>query len=136
MPQSSTLDVGLDVHQESIAMADSAQEHGAEVTSLGPIDTRPWDMDHLIRKRPSKVTPLVIVDEAGPCGDWLSRYRTKQAITAGWWRPPAGRTRPATASKPPAVTRGHGPTCGAPVLSPRSIFPRRRCSPAGSQPGA
>ena len=40
MPQSSTLYVGLDVHQESIAVADIAQEHGAEVTSFGTIGTR------------------------------------------------------------------------------------------------
>jgi hypothetical protein len=37
MPQSSTLYVGLDVHKESIAVAYVAQDHGAEVTSLGTI---------------------------------------------------------------------------------------------------
>jgi hypothetical protein len=40
MPQSSTLDVGLDVHNESIAVAYGAQDHGAEVTYLGTIGTR------------------------------------------------------------------------------------------------
>ena len=35
MTQSSTLYVGLDVHKESIAVAYVAQEHGAEVISLG-----------------------------------------------------------------------------------------------------
>jgi hypothetical protein len=50
MHQSSTLYIGLDVHQESIAVAYIAQEHGAEVTSLGTMGTRQCDIDHLIRK--------------------------------------------------------------------------------------
>ena len=40
MHQSSTLYIGLDVHKESMAVAYIAQEHGAEVTSLGTIGTR------------------------------------------------------------------------------------------------
>jgi len=78
MPQSSTLYIGLDVHKESIAVAYIAQEHGAEVTSLGTIGTRQCDIDHLIRKMQSKATQLVFVYEAGPCGYWLYRYLTKQ----------------------------------------------------------
>jgi hypothetical protein len=34
MPQSSTLYVGFDVHQESTTMAYIAEDHGAEVISL------------------------------------------------------------------------------------------------------
>ena len=45
MPQSSTLYVGMDVHKESIAVAYVAQEHGAEVVSLGTIGTRQCDID-------------------------------------------------------------------------------------------
>ena len=71
MPQSSTLDVGMDVHKESIAVASVAQEHGAEVVSLGTVGTRPCDLDKLIRPLQSKSPQLVFVDEAGPCGDWL-----------------------------------------------------------------
>jgi transposase len=71
MSQSRTLDVGLDVHKESMAVAYSAQEHSAELSSLGTIGTRPCDIDHLIRKRPSKAKHLVFVYEAGPCGYWL-----------------------------------------------------------------
>jgi transposase len=78
MNQSSTLYIGLDVHKESIAVAYSAQEHGAEVTSLGTIGTRPCDTDHLIRKMQSKGKPLVFVYEAGPCGYWLYRYLTQK----------------------------------------------------------
>ena len=78
MTQSTTLYVGLDVHKDSIAVAYGAQEHGAEVTYLGTIGTRQGDIDQLIRKMQSKATHLVFVDEAGPCGSWLSRYLTKK----------------------------------------------------------
>jgi transposase len=78
MPQSSTLYVGLDVHQESIAVAYVAQEHGAEVTYLGTIGTRQCDLDQLIRNMPSKAKHLVFVYEAGPCGSWLYRDLTKK----------------------------------------------------------
>jgi hypothetical protein len=37
MSQSTTLYVGMDVHKEFIAIAYVAQEHGAEVVSLGTI---------------------------------------------------------------------------------------------------
>jgi hypothetical protein len=39
MSQSSTLDIGMDVHNDSIAVAYVAPEHGAEVTYLGTIGT-------------------------------------------------------------------------------------------------
>jgi transposase len=64
----------MDVHKDAIAGAYVAQDHGAEVSSLGPIGTRPWDIDPLIRQRPSKAQPLLFVSAAGPCGSWLSRY--------------------------------------------------------------
>jgi transposase len=66
----------MDVHKDSIAVADVAQEHGAEVTSLGTIGTRQCDIDHCIRNMPSKAKHLLFVDEAGPCGSWLYRYLT------------------------------------------------------------
>jgi transposase len=83
MSQSSTLDLGMDVHKDSIAVADVAPEHGAEVTDLGTIGTRQGDIDQLIRRMPSKATHLIFVYEAGPCGDWLSRYLTKKGDD-GW----------------------------------------------------
>jgi transposase len=73
MSQSSTLYIGMDVHKDSIAVADVAQEHGAEVTYLGPIGTRQGNIDQLIRRMPSKATHLLCVYEAGPCGSWLYR---------------------------------------------------------------
>jgi transposase len=78
MSQSRTLYIGLAVHQDSIAVAYIAQEHGAEVIDLGAIGTRQCDIDQLIRKMPSKATHLIVVDEAGPCGDWRYRYLTKK----------------------------------------------------------
>jgi transposase len=76
MHQSRTLYVGMDVHQESIAGADVANEHHAEVVSLGNIGTRPCDIDHLIRRLQSTSPHLVFVDEAGPCGYGLYRDLT------------------------------------------------------------
>jgi transposase len=78
MSHSSTLYVGLDVHKESIAVAYVAKDHDAEVIYLGTIGTRQCDIDHLIRKMPSKAKHLVFVYEAGPCGYWLYRYLTKK----------------------------------------------------------
>jgi transposase len=78
MPQSRTLYVGMDGHKDSIAVASVAQDHGAEVGSLGNIGTRQCDIDTRIRRLPSKSPHLVFVYEAGPCGSWLSRSLTKK----------------------------------------------------------
>jgi transposase len=78
MSQSSTRFIGIDVHKDSMAVADVAQDHGAEVTDRGTIGTRQGDSDQLIRKMPSKATPLSFVYEAGPCGSWLYRDLTQK----------------------------------------------------------
>jgi transposase len=83
MHQSSTLYVGLDVHQEAIAVAYVAKAHDAEVVYLGPIGTRQCDLDTLIRKLQAKSQHLVFVDAAGPCGYWLSRDLTQKGYV-GW----------------------------------------------------
>ena len=83
MPHSRTLYIGLDVHQESIAVAYVAQAHDAEVIYLGTVGTRQADIDHLVRKLHSKAKHLVFVYEAGPCGSWLSRSPTKPGHR-GW----------------------------------------------------
>jgi hypothetical protein len=74
--QSRTLSLGLDVHQDAMAVASGAQEHGAEVSSLGALGTRQGDIAHLLRKMPSQARPRICGYAAGPCGDWLSRYFT------------------------------------------------------------
>ena len=78
MSQSRTLFIGMDVHKDSIAVAYVAQEHGAEVASLGTIGPRQCDIDQLIRKMQSKATHLIFIYEAGPCGYWLYRYLRKK----------------------------------------------------------
>lgn len=78
MPQSSTLDVGLDVHKESIAVAYVAKDHDAEVIYLGSIGTRQADIDQVVRKLQAKAKHLVFGYEAGPCGYWLYRDLTKK----------------------------------------------------------
>jgi transposase len=83
MPQSSMLDGGLDVHQESIAVAYVAQDHGAEGISLGTMGPRQGDLDPLIRQRHSQAKHLVFVCEAGPCGYWRYRDLTKKGHD--WW---------------------------------------------------
>jgi transposase len=83
MHPSRTLYVGMGVHQDSSAVASIAQDHGAEVTYLGTIGTRPADIDHLVRTRHSKAHPLVFVSEAGPCGYWRDRYLRQTGDTCG-----------------------------------------------------
>jgi transposase len=56
MNQSSMLYVGMDVHKDSIAVAYVAQDHCAEVTYLGTIETRQADIDHHVRNLQSKAT--------------------------------------------------------------------------------
>ena len=76
MHQSSTLYIGLDVHKESIAVAYVAQEHHADVVSLGTSGTRPGDIDPRLRQMPSTSPHRILVSEAGPCGSGLSRSLT------------------------------------------------------------
>jgi transposase len=73
MRHSGTLFIGMDVHQDSIAVAYGAQDPSAEVMYLGAIGTRQCDIDQLIRKMQSKAKHLIFVYEAGPCGYWLYR---------------------------------------------------------------
>ena len=83
MSHSSPRFSGMDVHQDSIAVAYVAQDHGAEVMDLGAIGTRPCDIEQLIRKMPSTAQHLIFVYDAGPWGDWLDRYLTHQGDACG-----------------------------------------------------
>jgi transposase len=75
--------MGMDVHKETIAVAYVAQEHGAEVTSLGPMGTRQGAIAHLVRKMPSTAQHRILVSAAGPCGSW--RYRYLKKTDDDWW---------------------------------------------------
>jgi len=69
MHQSRTRSIGMEVHQDTMAVAYVATAPDAEVVCLGTLDTRHGDLDHLIRQMPSQATPLCFVYDAGPCGD-------------------------------------------------------------------
>jgi hypothetical protein len=69
MTQFSMLYGGMDVHPESMAVAYMAQDHHAQVVYLGTIATRYGGIDQRIRNMQSEAKQLVVVDEAGPCGD-------------------------------------------------------------------
>jgi transposase len=88
MSQSRTRFIGLEVHQDAIAVASVAQDHGAEGMSLGALGTRQGDLEQMVRKRPSKATHLLCVSEAGPCGSWRSRSLTTKG-DACWVVAPA-----------------------------------------------
>jgi Transposase len=83
MRQSRPLDGGLDVHQDSLAVASAAKDHHAEVVYLGTIGTRQCDIAPLSQKLHSQAPHLIVVDDAGPCGDWLSRYLTPKGRVCG-----------------------------------------------------
>jgi hypothetical protein len=68
--------MGRDVHQDASAVAYMAPEHGAAVLGRGGSGTRPWDLDQLLRTRPSNATHLLFGSDAGPCGAWRSQSLT------------------------------------------------------------
>ena len=68
MAQGSALCIGLEVHQETLAVASGAEERETEVVFLGTSGTRQCDIDKLIRKVQSQGKTLHLVYEAGPCG--------------------------------------------------------------------
>jgi hypothetical protein len=68
MRQSRTLFIGMDGHNDAIAVAYGAQDHGAEVMELGTIGTRQCDRAHLLRQRPSTARHRIFLDAAGPWG--------------------------------------------------------------------
>jgi transposase len=83
MHQARTLDVGMEVHQDSSAVASVTHDPHAEVVSVGNLATRPCDIAHLSRRLHAQSPHLVLVYEAGPCGEWLDRELTKTGDV--WW---------------------------------------------------
>ena len=99
MAQSHTLFIGLDVHKDALTVADIAQAYGAEVSSLGSLGTRPCDSEQRVRKMPSQAPHLIFVYEAGPCGDWLSRYLRNKGDAGGGVAPSLRPTQPGDRGK-------------------------------------
>ena len=60
--------IGMDVHQETMAVASIAHDHGAAVPSLGTMGTRQWDIEPRGRTRQATATHLLFVSAAGPWG--------------------------------------------------------------------
>ena len=94
MHQSRTLSIGWEVHKESMAVAYGAQEHHADVVALGTIGPRPCDSDPLLRQMPSTSQHLILVSEAGPCGDGLYRSLTPKGHVCGVVAPSLIPTKP------------------------------------------
>ena len=100
MPPSRTLYGGMDVHEDSIAVAYGAQDHGAEVVSLGTIGTRQCDIDTRLRLLQSKSPPLVLVWQAAPCGAWRSRSLTTKGQRCWVGAPSLRPKKPGERGKP------------------------------------
>src|SRR5262249_27063904 len=83
MSPSRTLCMGMEVHKDPRAVASVAQHRGGAVTYVGPLRTRQWESDPLVRTRYAKVSPLFCVSAAGPWGSWLSRSRTNKDDDCG-----------------------------------------------------
>jgi hypothetical protein len=112
MPHARTLFVGLDVHQDAIAVAYAREARDTEVICMGRIGTRQCDIDKRIRTRSSKATRPAFVDEAGPCGYWRSRDRTKKHlrcwVVAPSLVPKKAGDRVNTAIRPRLAAISHG----------------------------
>jgi transposase len=80
MSEPTPLFVGLDVHQDSIAVADAQGQSADPPVYVGAIGTRQADLDKLIRRLQAKTPTLVFADEAGPCGYTLHRELTGQGF--------------------------------------------------------
>src|SRR5262245_57496524 len=147
MAQSRTLCIGMEVPTDARAVASVAQAHGAAGISLGTVGTRPSDMDHLGRQRPSKAKPLVCGYAAGPCGYGLSRSLTPKGshcgVGAPSLMPPKAGARGHTARRdagPLARLRRAGdlPPVSVPTVADAAIreLPRAREEAIGDLPSA
>jgi transposase len=76
MTQPTPLFVGLDVHNDSIAVAHAQGQSADPPVFVGAIGPRQADLDKLVRRRQAKTLDLGFAYEAGPCGYGLHRYLT------------------------------------------------------------
>jgi transposase len=81
MAQSTPLFVGLDVHNDSIAVAHATGDRAAPPVFVGAIGSRHADLDQLLRRLQSKASVLTVAYEAGPSGYGLYRYLTAKGVT-------------------------------------------------------
>ena len=135
MSPSRTLFIGMDVHKETIAVAYVAQEHGAEVTSLGTIGTRQCDIDQLIRKMQSKPHTSSVSMRRAPVAPGAIGISGKKPTTAGWGRPPSCPKRPVIGSKRTAEMLYNWPAWLDQAISLWSMSPRSKMKPCALSPG-
>jgi transposase len=124
LPPSRTRAVGLAVHHDALAVADGADDQPPDGVFLGAMGTRPGASEHLSRPLPSKSQPLVLVDAAGPGGDWRARDLTQKGhvgwVVAPSWLPHKAGDR-VTTTRRDAVQRARLRRAGArtPVSGPQ-----------------
>jgi transposase len=80
MAQSTPLFVGLDVHNDSIAVAHATGDSAAPPVFVGAIGSRQADLDQLLRRPHGKAAALTVACEAGPSGYGLYRYLTAKGV--------------------------------------------------------
>ena len=80
MSQPTPLFVGLDVHNDSIAVAHAQGQSADPPVYVGAIGTRQADLTKLIRRLQAKTPTLVFAYEAWPCGYGLYRDLSRQGF--------------------------------------------------------
>jgi hypothetical protein len=86
MSPSTRLFIGLDVHQDSRAVAYVAHAHGAAGADLGTSGPRQSAIDHLARTLPSQPRRGSLSRKRGPVAPGSPGISPHQATTAAWWR--------------------------------------------------
>ena len=80
MTGTTPLFVGLDVHTDSIAVAQAQGQCANPPVFVGAIGTRQADLDELLRRLQAKTPALVFACQAGPCGYRLYRDLTDKGF--------------------------------------------------------